>query len=89
MKNQSYILKTTGEKIPVEPRNGNDFSLEELKTAIGGGYVETVPLSNGRMMIVDEDGRRKQLPLNVEASRLYAADIIVGDALVCDRRQIV
>ncbi len=71
------------------PSNGYEFSLEELKTAIGGGYIEIVRLyrrdewGNPLIMIVDEDGIRKQLPVNHHASELYGKDYIYGPALVC------
>ena len=90
MKGQSFILKTTGEINYIEPENGFHFTLEELKEAIGGGYIEVVYLTPDLRMIVDEDGKRKKMPLNVGASRLYKGshDCIVGDALVCHRSQI-
>jgi hypothetical protein len=86
--NQAYIIKVSGEKIPVEPKNGSDFQLDELKAAIGGGYIETVPLPQDRIMVVDEDGKRKGMATNVSASELYRTDWIVGDVLVCGRNQL-
>ena len=90
---RAYIIKTTGEKIVVKPKNGTDFSLEELKKAIGGGYIETVRIGD-ELLVIDEDGRRKDLPLNECASSLFRTyhprvnDYIVGDALVCQVSQI-
>jgi hypothetical protein len=90
MKGKSFIMKTTGAIEYVEPENGFHFELEELKQAIGGGYIEVVYLTNDLCMIVDEDGKRKRMPLNVGASRLYNSnhDSIVGDVLVCHRSQL-
>lgn len=55
-------------------------TLDPLKDAIGGGYLEAVPGFTtfewgGEMhdcvVFVDEDGRRKELPFNVTASKLW------------------
>lgn len=96
MKGRSYILKVSGERVPVEPKNGTDFSLEELKKAIGGGYIEVVRLGNKVIMVIDEEGKlKKGMMPNVLASRLYNAvkgftnpDIIMGDALICNTEMV-
>jgi hypothetical protein len=87
-KPQPFIIKTNGRIEITAPKNGSDFSLAELKAAIGGGYIETIPLAHNRIMVCDEDGKRKRLPANPTASRIYGSDWIVGDVLVCDRSQI-
>jgi len=90
MKGKSFIVRIDGTIEHVEPENGTNFTLDELKKAIGGGYIEVVPLTFDKVMVVDEDGKRKQLALNVAATRIYNGpnDFIVGDALVCHRKQI-
>ena len=102
MKKQSYILRSNGKIEYVEPKNGTDFSLEELKAAIGGGYIETVPIQgvgtgNGnrvhKIMVVDDEGALPKgngypLPLNTLASMIYGAGRIHGDVLICLRSQI-
>ena len=80
-------------KEEVEPKNGTDFSLEELRGYIGG-HIEIVPLKNNRLMIVDEEGKLKNLPYNKPATEIYdkesfcVADIIVGNALICKGGQV-
>lgn len=62
-----------------------------MKRAIGGGYIQIVATTDGRLMVVDEEGKLKGMRLNMAATELYvygAADPIVGDALVCDHGQI-
>lgn len=54
--------------------------LEALQYAVGG-YIETIPLGHGGVMIVDEEGRLKGKPDNAIAS-LAAGIGIVGDALI-------
>jgi hypothetical protein len=100
MKLKAYILTTDGDIKVTRPKNGTDFTLEELKAAIGGGYIEVVRVGTNMLMVVDDDGKVKNppLPLNVVASRLYCGerepdfsnpyDTIHGDALLCHGSQI-
>ena len=86
------IYKTTGEVIEVSPKNGTDFSLEELQ-AIVGGYIEVVSLRDGRLICVDEEGKLKGYERNHKATDVFRAairtnDFIVGDALVCDVEEV-
>lgn len=83
----AQIIKTTGEVIETSPANGTDFSLEELR-AVVGGFIEIVHLRDGRLMVVNEEGKLDGLPINELASNLYP-DLIVGDVLVCDIKQIM
>jgi hypothetical protein len=87
---QVYKADGTVEDYP-EPANGSTYNLEELKRAIGGGWIQIVATRDRRLMVVDEEGKLKHMPLNVTATRLYIygdVDPIVGDALVCDPNQI-
>lgn len=82
------IYKTNGEVIETTPKNGKDFSLEEMQ-AIVGGYIEIVYLDNGKLMIVNEEGKINGLPLNDNASMLVGyTDLIMGDVLVCESKQV-
>lgn len=97
----AQIIKTTGEVIEVAPKNGTDFSIEELQ-AIVSGYVEVIYLPDGRLILCDEDGRAKNKPYNHKATeemhkalggKLGAYRLgwyfgIVGDVLVCNENQI-
>ena len=68
-------------------------TLEDLQRIVGG-YLEPISVLNEdtprrlyRTMLVDEDGRQKQRPLNAEATRLYRAawgstPAIVGTAVL-------
>lgn len=82
------IIKTTGETIEVSPKKGKYFSLQELQTIVGG-YIEMVYLDDSRFMVVNEEGKLKNLPLNEKATELFnSTDYIVGDVLVCSRKEI-
>ena len=85
-------IKTDGTVSEVEPANGKDFSLDEVKRFIGGGYMEVIGVPPG-LMVLDEDGKQKRLPFNklaTEVARpvLQTGDFIVGDVLVCKRWQL-
>ena len=60
------LIKTDGTVTTVEPRNGKSFCLEELQHAVGG-YIEAVYLPDGKVMIVNEEGKLDGLPQNIAA----------------------
>ena len=57
----AQIIKTDGQIVPVEPKNGTDFQLDELQQIVGG-YVQLFPLANeaGEVMVMNEDGNEPQ-----------------------------
>jgi len=62
-------------------------TLEEAKRVIGGGYIQMITLPNGDQLLLDEDGKFKGLPVNVQATALaddilHPGDVIVGDVLI-------
>lgn len=87
------IYKAHGEMINIEPKNGTDFSLEEMQ-AIVSGYIEIVYLQNEKIMVLNEEGKLKGLAINHEATRIfrksypYTNDVIVGDVLVCNETEV-
>jgi len=86
------ILKANASRSTVTfPNPGDDgYTLEQLKEAIGGGYIEVVSIpgvDQDKILVVDEDGHRKDLPYNHTASYI-AGQTIVGDALICLRTDI-
>ena len=59
-------------------------SLSEAQKFVGG-WVEVVQVNDG-VLIIDEEGKLKDKPINNASSKLYAdkygdEDIIVGDAI--------
>lgn len=88
------IYKTSGETIETSPKNGKYFTLSEMQ-AIVSGFIEIVDLYDGRLMVVNEEGKLKGLGINHKATEIYldampvmVVDIIVGDVLVCDKKEI-
>lgn len=73
----------------VAPKNGKDFTLEELRAFVGG-CIEIIhpPSDEGAILVVNEEGRLRDLPLNKVASAVYRDDFIVGDVLLCHTSQV-
>ena len=86
------IIYTDKEAEDYTPKNGKTFALTEMQEIIGG-YVEPIRLNDGRMIIVDEDGKSKGKAVNIPATNIlrrdhFTADYIVGTAIVCDTDMI-
>ena len=88
------IIKTDGTKISVCPKNGKDFKLDELREIVKG-YIEIIRLGSDRYMVINEEGKLENLPINDAATKeainscaIFANDYIVGDVLVCGKKQI-
>ena len=90
----ALLIPADGEPREVAPANGPTFTLAELQGFVGG-YIEAVYLADGRVMFVNEDGKREQLPINhratieavADGARLRPGDVIVGNAIVCTRAE--
>lgn len=86
------VIDVYGNCVEVSPKNGTDFSLEELQTVVGG-YIEIVYLDDGEIMVVNEEGKLNGLSVNGVATSYLLThsdcnDIIVGDVIVCDSCQV-
>ena len=88
------LYKVTGEDIDVFPRKKDKgFTLDELYELIECDTVEIVDLSNGKLMVLDEEGKLKGSKLNFFATAIYQSntgviDNIVGNALVCGKGEV-
>ena len=86
------IIYTDKEAEDYTPKNGKTFELDELQGIVDGNF-EIVRLRDGRMIIVDEDGKSKDKAVNIPATNIlrrdhYTTDYIVGTAIVCDADMI-
>ena len=82
------IIYTDKEAEDYTPKNGKTFELTEMQQIVGG-YIEPIRLNDGRMIIVDEDGKSKDKAVNIPATNIlrrdhFTTDYIVGTAIVCD-----
>ena len=82
------FIKTNGEITNVTPKNGTDYKYEELKEFVGG-YIEIVPINDHEIMVVNEEGKLNNHPVNYIASLLYKYDNICGNVLVCDDSEVL
>lgn len=86
------IVRANGAVEDVMPRNGKDFTPEEIN-AIVDGYMELVDMGK-EWMVVNEEGKLSNLPFNPVATAVYHSkypttnDYIVGDVLVCPKSMI-
>lgn len=89
----AILLKSNGERIEVKPENGRDFKRKELCKMLECEMIEPVYLWDGRVMIIDEEGKFYKCDINPWATGLLHRsggmhdDFVVGDALVCTAEQ--
>lgn len=93
----AILITTDGQVVRVTPRNGRDYKCEELQKFVDG-YFETVPLEKtDKIMVVNEEGKLLGMEYNHLATEMFnnqkaaylGYDAIVGNALVCDRHEIL
>jgi hypothetical protein len=83
-----------GDEIPqiVRPLNDRAFSLEEMRTFLGGYLELFAKLPDGRLCWCNEHGKLDALPPNWGATALlrpwlHAEDVLVGNVLICTREE--
>ena len=84
---QPFLIFPNGDTKNVNPKNGTDFSLEELQGFVGG-HIEIVRVGRGEIMVVNEEGKLQNLPCNDLATTFFrfkvgSDDYLVGNVLVC------
>ena len=82
------IIYTDKEAEDYTPKNGKTFELDELQGIVDGNF-EIVRLKDGRIIVIDEEGKSKDKAVNIPATNImrrdhYTTDYIVGTAIVCD-----
>ncbi|MDR1339393.1 MAG: DUF3846 domain-containing protein [Prevotellaceae bacterium] len=84
------IYRTNGETQSVTPKNRKYFQLKELQRIVGG-YVENIYLNDGTIMVINEEGKRENLSLNIEATSIFRKNFpasngfVIGDVLITER----
>lgn len=87
----AYWIKSDLTIEAVEPKNGSDFSLEELQKFVGG-TIEIITLRCG-YIVINDWGKLYRLPTNILATLLYKYNVsqndhICGDVLLCRQTEI-
>ena len=89
---QAQLLRTDGTWENITPKNGKTFKfVGEAHDLIGARMIQIRETHDGRLLLVDEEGKLTGKRVNVAATALYthgAYDPIVGDAIVCDTHQL-
>jgi hypothetical protein len=89
---QAQLLRTDGTRENITPHNGETFEfVGEAYDLIGAKMIQICETHDGRLLLVDEEGKLTDKRVNVAATALYAygaTDPIVGDAIVCDTHQL-
>ena len=85
------LIKTNGVETNLTPQNKTNFQLTELQKIVGG-LIQIVKTKDGRTMVINEEGKINDLPINQKASELYQYnefDFIAGDVLICNEKEIL
>ena len=84
----SFTVTPDGTVTPYPPDNGTHFTLGEMQEAVGG-YVQSIKMGDGRLMLVNENGLLTGLSRNVMATAHFGAGAnIVGTILVCPKSML-
>lgn len=90
---QALHIKEDGTINQIVPKNGTDFSLEELQGYVDG-KIEIVDLRNGDILVVNEEGKFTK-GMNCFATfvghstkSLFTNDYIAGDVVMCPSEMV-
>lgn len=85
------LVKNTGVMIPIAPHNGKDYTLVELQAYVGGN-IEMVRLGDGKVLLLDEEGKLKgKLPNHKATGWIMMSgymDWVAGDAVLIDEEHL-
>lgn len=85
------VIKSDGTTVELLPKNGTDYTLDEMQEVVGG-LIEIIPcFDETKVMVINEEGKLLGLPYNEKATLLAKIawwDSIVGDVLICDNNEI-
>lgn len=80
----NVIMHEDGRITPIAPKNGTQYTLEELQGFVGG-FIELVPMSKDRYAVVNEEGQFLGFDLNPGASMMLDC-VILGPCVVVPRK---
>lgn len=88
----ALLIKSDGSRETIRGERDGKLTYEQIRKAIGGGYVEHVETDPAQAegythVYLDEEGKLKSFPPNPEATKLSVFtmpnDTLVGDVLFC------
>ena len=86
------LILPDGTEKEIVPNDGVSFKLEELQGLVEG-YIEYIFLPDGRIMVINEEGKIRRLPYNFKASMygneagIAHEDFVVGPAVICSNEE--
>lgn len=72
--------------------NDDKLTLEYMQKVVGG-YIEIVPLQDGRLLVCNEEGKIQGLPENKHATMIWEesygkTDIIMGNVIITNEKEL-
>ena len=88
------LLRADGVSQPIEPKNGTNFTRDELEALVGGVFEQHRIASDTGYIFSDRDAKEKKKKFNDEATLVYCLwhgfkDSIHGDAVICPKEMIL
>lgn len=82
------LLRAVGGSQPIEPKDGDCFTVEELEALVGGDLEKHRIADNKGYIISDRNAKSKGKRFNDEATLVYCLwhgfmDSVHGDAVIC------
>ena len=96
---ENIKVNTDASEFKIIKNSKDEPSLKEAQEFVGG-YVEGITFPNGDYLIINEEGKLKNLPLNPEATALWRAtfdndnyitgrkDFVVGPAMLIKKQAL-
>lgn len=90
---KGILIKENGQTGHIEPKNGTDFTLEELQDAVGG-MIDIIRLSQGKIFVINDEGkfmfgRNNVATIMAKVDRaIFPDDYIAGDVILCDSEMV-
>lgn len=80
------IIYSNGKADTITPKQGQTFTLQELQEYVDG-YIQLIPLGQGEIMILNEEGKLLGLPDNESATTFWRqllpnAPELVGNVII-------
>lgn len=84
---KAQLIRNDKEPVDMMPKNGTDFGLFELYELLECEMVQVIPLPDGRIMIMDEEGKSNHnanlAATTLAGPHLMPGDWIAGHVVVC------
>ena len=85
--NERNKMEKTQDRFKIIKRKKDEPTLEEAQKFVGG-YVEGITFPNGDYLIINEEGKLMDLPLNPEATALWR-ETFDNDNYITGRKDFV